>query len=353
MAAFRRVSWVASVVAIVVLAAGTTRADPARVLRAGMHDDPPFVIDTHGQWSGISVELLRTIATELGATLEIVDLDKTAITTGALPPVDVVTTLNVSPKMNARYELTHAFYSTGLAIAVAEPERESVLAMLGRIFSGGFVLILCGVFVLLTLVGLLMWWFEKRPVDPLPKEKAALSKALFWAFEPVIGYKASQHTTRAGRILGTVWGLFGVVLVSGLTANLAAQLTARRMATTVKGPEDLPRVRVGVVEHTAGRTFCDRRGIARVEFPSLDQALAALDEHKLDAVLDDAPNLAFALKRGHDHVVVLPGTFANHNYAFGLQLDSPLRKEINAAILKAITADSWPSLLASYLGKVD
>jgi len=335
------------------VAAGSARADTGRVLRAGMHDDPPFVIKNGDQWSGISVELLRSIATEMGATLQISDIPREKIVTGSLPDVDVVATLNVSEKMDARYDLSHAFYSTGLAIAVPQPKKESLFQLVARVFSGGFVLILAGVAVLLVLVGVLMWWLEKRPVDPLPKEKAALSKALFWAFEPVIGYKASQHTTRAGRVLGTVWGLFGVVMVSGLTANLAAQLTARRLEASVRGPGDLARVRVAVIEHTAGRKFCDRRGIARIELPSLADALDALDQGKVDAVVDDAPNISYALAHAHDKITILPGTFANHGYAFGLQRDSPLRHEFNAALLKATAADSWTSLLVSYLGKVD
>jgi hypothetical protein len=123
-----------------------------------------------------------------------------------LPDVDIVMTLNVSEKMNARYELSHGFYSTGLAIATVEPKKETAWGTTKRIFSGGFVLILVGVFVLLTLVGFLMWWFEKKPVEPLPKEKAALSKALFWPLGPMIGYKASQHATRAVRVLARYGG---------------------------------------------------------------------------------------------------------------------------------------------------
>jgi ABC-type amino acid transport substrate-binding protein len=255
--------------------------------------------------------------------------------------------------MNARYDLSHAFYATGLSIAVHEPKKESVLGMVGRIFSGTFVLVVVGVFGALTLVGLLMYWFEKRHVEPLPKEKQALSKALFWAFEPVIGYKASQHATRAGRVLGTIWGLFGVVMVSGLTANLAAQLTARRLDTSIHGPQDLPRVRVGVIEHTAGRKFCDRRGIARTEYATLEDSLLALDAGKVDAVVDDTPNIQYAMKGAHPHSVILPGAFAMHGYAFGLMPDSTLRKEFNVALLKVTNGDSWPSVLASYLGKAD
>jgi ABC-type amino acid transport substrate-binding protein len=326
-------------------------ADP-RVLKVGLHDDPPLVIkQSNGQWSGISVDLLRAIALDLDATLQFEELDRDRITTGALPDVDVVLTLNVSEKMNARYDLSHGFYNTGLAIATVEPKRESGWSMAKRIFSGGFVLILFGVLVLLTLVGFLMWWLEKRPVEPLPKEKAALSKALFWAFEPVIGYKASQHTTRGARILGTVWGLFGVVLVSGLTANLAAQLTARRLAPSVRGVEDLPRVRVGIVEHTAGKRFCDKRGIARTTYKTVEDALRALERGELDAVLDDLPDISYAFAHGDYHSIVLPGTVANHDYTFGLRPNSALRQEFNAALVKEITSETWTSTLASYLGK--
>jgi ABC-type amino acid transport substrate-binding protein len=328
-------------------------ADPGRVLHAGMHDDPPFVIKKGSEWTGISVELLRSVATEMGATLEIKDVTREQIVTGPLPDVDVVATLVVAEKMNGRYDLSHAFYSTGLSIAVPEPKKESVLAMVGRIFSGVFVLILMGVFAVLTLVGLLMYWFEKRHVEPLPKEKQALSKALFWAFEPVIGYKASQHATRAGRVLGTVWGLFGVVMVSGLTANLAAQLTARRMDTSIHGPGDLSRVSVGVVAHTAGRKFCDHRGIVRTEYATLEDALVGIETGKVDAVVDDTPNIQYMLKGAHPHVVILPGTFAMHGYAFGFMPDGTLRKEFNAALLKVTYGDSWSSILASYLGKAD
>jgi len=350
------------IAAIVVALAGPAHAfpvfgkppsAPGRVLRAGLHDDPPMSIKRGGQWSGIAVDLLRAIATEMGATLDITEVPAERIVSGPLPDVDVVATLGVSERMNARYDLSHAFMSSGLAIAVVEPKKETALTTVGRIFSGTFVLILFGVFVLLTLVGLLMWWFEKRPVDPLPREKAALSKALFWAFEPVIGYKASQHATRAGRVLGTVWGLFGVVMVSGLTANLAAQLTARRLAPSLSGPQDLPRFKIGVVEHTTARKFCDRRGVPRVEYKSLDEALASLEQGKLDAVVDEQQSLQYALRSGRAGLMILPGTFYPHGSALGLMPESPLRKELNAALIRVTLSDSWTTTLATYLGRSD
>jgi ABC-type amino acid transport substrate-binding protein len=344
----------AKALAILLLIVAPASADPDRVLRAGLNDDPPLAIKNGGQWSGISVDLLRAIATEMGAKLEIVELTPQQIVSGPLPDVDVVATLVVSEKMNARFDLSHTFLPTGLAIATREPTKESVLAMLGRIFTGSFVLIILAVFALLTLVGLLMWRFEKRhPTKEPPKEQGPLSKALFWALEPMTGYQASQHSSRAGRLLGTVWGLFGVILISGLTANLAAQLTARRMDTAVKGPDDLPKIAVGVVEHTAGSRFCDRRGIRRKEFPTVEAALAAVEQGKIAAVVAAEPALKYALASAHDTLVILPGTFFGVNLAFGLRPDSPIRKDFNAALVKATYADSWTSTLVSYLGKAE
>ena len=123
------------VVAMLLAIAAPASADPGRTLRAGMHDDPPFAIHKGEDWSGISVELLRGIAAELGAKLEIRDVTREQIVQGALPDVDIVATLNVAEKMNARYDLTHAFYSTGLSIAVPQPKKEGALSMIVRILS--------------------------------------------------------------------------------------------------------------------------------------------------------------------------------------------------------------------------
>lgn len=344
----------AAVVAALGSSGPVRAAAPLPPLVVATHDEPPSQIhNADGSWSGISIDLLRLVAGELGTTIVVRDTPREQIVGGPLPDADVVATLAVGERMNSRYELSHAFQSSGLAIAVPEVPRESTFDILARIFSGTFLWVLIGTVVLLGAVGLLMWWIERRPVPPAPPEKQALSKALFWAFEPVIGYKASQHSTRAGRILGTLWGVCGVVLVSGLTASLASQLTAHRLAPSVRGPDDLPRVRVAIVDHTRGVRYCDRRGIRRRAFRTLEAALAALEHGEVDAVVDDAPDLSYAQQNSHPHIHVLPGTFMNAGAAFGLRPDSPLRHDFNRALLKVTASDAWRSVVASYLGQAE
>ena len=43
----------------------------------------------------------------------------------------------------------------------------------------------------------------------------------------------------SGRIVGSVWWFFTLILISSYTANLAAFLTVERMVTDINGHEDL------------------------------------------------------------------------------------------------------------------
>jgi ABC-type amino acid transport substrate-binding protein len=345
----------APIVIAILLCTTASRADepPHAPITVAAYNEPPFTIrQPDGSFTGIAIELMRMVAAELGTTATVRYVPVEDLTSGKLPD-DVVAAVNVTEKINQRFELTHAFYSTGLSIAIAETTKESFVSVLARVFSGTFLWVLIGTVILLGTVGLLMYWVERRPVPQKTTEQQAMSKALFWAFEPVIGYKASQHQTRGGRVLGTVWGLCGVVLVSGLTATLASQLTAQKLAPSVRGPDDLPHSRVGIVEHTAGVRYADRRGLRHRRFPNLDAALSALDRGDVDAVLDDAPNLLYFATTTHPKIRVLPGTFLNHGIAFGLQHGSPLRPDINRAMLKVTSSDAWRSLLVTYLGSAE
>jgi len=331
-----------------------TTPETKRTFVVGTRAIPPFIIkQPNGDWSGISIDLLKRIAEEMNATLVIRELPLEELIGGKNPEIDITASVNVTEKSNATWDLSHAFYSTGLAVAIPEGGKESRWEVLQRVFSGTFVWLLLGTMFLLTAVGFLMWWIEKRPVKEVPKHKQQLSKSLFWAFEPVIGYKSSQHATRAGRVVGTAWGLFGLVFISSLTANLSSNLTVHQLASPIKGPEDLVKKRVGTVVSSSALKYCERRGLRRTVYDDAEKAIVALERGEVDAVIYEAPILQYLGETTHKKVKVLPGTFANHGYAFGLRPDSPVRREFNKALVKITASDSWTSVMSSYLGQSD
>jgi ABC-type amino acid transport substrate-binding protein len=47
--------------------------------------------------------------------------------------------------------------------------------------------------------------------------------------------------------------------------------------------------------------------------------------------------------------VVVPGAIDQGFVAFGLRTGSPLRRDINAALLRVLESDEWPRLRQEYL----
>lgn len=62
----------------------------------------------------------------------------------------------------------------------------------------------------------------------------------------------------SGRIVGSVWWFFTLILISSYTANLAAFLTVERMVTNINSPEDLAaqtEVAYGTIKQGSTREF--------------------------------------------------------------------------------------------------
>lgn len=117
---------------VVLLLAGPVVADPvvsapcpapveAHKLVVGTIPIAPFIIKrADGTWGGISIDLWKEVARRAGLDYEIRELAMSDFTNDAtMASLDAFVSLNVSAKSEAKLDLTHAFYSTGLAIAVA------------------------------------------------------------------------------------------------------------------------------------------------------------------------------------------------------------------------------------------
>lgn len=62
----------------------------------------------------------------------------------------------------------------------------------------------------------------------------------------------------SGRIVGSVWWFFTLILISSYTANLAAFLTAERMQSPIESAEDLAKqteIKYGTLEGGSTKDF--------------------------------------------------------------------------------------------------
>jgi polar amino acid transport system substrate-binding protein len=139
--------------------------DGVRPLRVAVKVAEPFVIETDAGLEGISIELWRRVADRLGLAyeFEMTTLDGLleGVASGEYAAGVAATTLTA--EREKRMDFTHPFFGEGLAIAVPDTGTGlSVVGMLRKLVSPGFVTAVALLAVVLLGVGLLVWIAERR-----------------------------------------------------------------------------------------------------------------------------------------------------------------------------------------------
>ncbi len=334
-------------------------ADAGETLRIATRHVPPFAIKaSDGSWSGLSIELWRRIADDLKLpyTLEAMGL-QAMLRQLESDSIDLaVAALTVTPQREERFDFTHSFHTSGLGIAIsttATSNRSWWYSLRG--FLSSQVLQLVGLLSGLVLVAALVVWRLERKHNPAHFGGAGLKgvgSALWWAFVTLttVGYGDKAPITVGGRVVASFWMLTSVVLVSVFTGSIASTLTVSQLESGIEGPDDLHGRRVATVESSTSEVWLRERGIDPQGFAEVADALHALTENRVDAVIYDAPILRYLSTSTSTGFAVLPGFFERQSYAFGMPEGHPLREQVNRSLLKQLASAHWKVLLHGYLG---
>jgi polar amino acid transport system substrate-binding protein len=123
--------------------------------------------------------------------------------------------------------------------------------------------------------------------------------------------------------------------------------TIHHQDTTTPNPTPHQRANapVAAVSGTFMVGWLGERGMEVVEQPSLDAAIDALLAHRVDAVVHDAPVLAWWTTQHPGAPVDLVGrVFDRNDYAFAVDELSPLRVTVNLALLQLEEAGFFAEL---------
>ncbi|MEJ2201315.1 MAG: transporter substrate-binding domain-containing protein, partial [Desulfuromonadaceae bacterium] len=153
------------ILGIVMPACGAVALAETKVLRVGTKEAPPFAMkDEDGQWSGLSIDLWRQVAADLGIAYELQEHDISGLLAGIEEgSLDVaVAALTITAQREERMDFTHPFYSSGLGIAVRAGDKGGWFRVLERIFSPEFFKVLASLALVLLFFGGLVWLFERR-----------------------------------------------------------------------------------------------------------------------------------------------------------------------------------------------
>ena len=273
---------------------------PKRKLIVGTKEAPPFSMKSEdGTWKGISIDLWRKIANEMKLEFEFQEHDIKGLIDGIVDgALDVaVAALTITRDRERSFDFSHPFHSTGLSIATLSKYGNPWIAVFKRFFSTAFMGIVASLVFLLLIVGLFLWWFErkKNPEQFGGKAIKGIGSGFWWSAVTMttVGYGDKAPVTFWGRILAIIWMFAGII--SSFTAAITSALTVGHLESIINGPEDLPKVRVGTVVNSTSEVFLREKSLSYSKYNTLFEGLQDVADGKIDAVVYDAPILRYRL----------------------------------------------------------
>lgn len=338
-------------------APGTELAPPIAV---GVYSAPPYLMkNAEGKWEGISIDLWEKMAPLLKVSYDLHEYRdvKQALAAISAGKLDVTLVLPSEEEFAEILDFTVSYHQSGLAIAVPVPASgagSSWLGYLEQVDVASFFAVV-GTLVLLWLVaGASLWMFEKRSNKEMFGNGAVegLGHATWWAAVTMttVGYGDKAPRTLGGRFIAVIWMFVSIILISSFTASISASLTTKKLMGKVRGPQDLPHVRVGTRGGGEAVDWLTEQGIAAATFSSSHLGMQALIDDKIDAfVFDKAVLQHVASKEFPGRINVQHTPFKLYYVNMGVQRGSELRKPINRAMLKVLESPEWRRLLRKYI----
>ncbi len=320
---------------------------------------PPFAMKGEdGEWRGLAIDLWRGIAEDRGFEYRFNEAELSDMVDGlGEGEYDAsVGALTVTSQREEQVDFTQPFFTTGFGIAV-QKSPTAWLSLLQNFFTWDFLQAVLALSALLLFVGVLFWLAERKTnSEEFPREAKGIGSG-FW-FSAVtmttVGYGDKAPRTPAGKIVALVWMFAAILIISTFTGMIASSLTTGRLAGAVSGPGDLPDVAVGSIEGTASDAWLQDERVGFTSYDSVEAGLAALRAGDIDAFVYDEPLLRYMVRKtGSKELKLLPGTFGRQDYGIALPQGSPLREEIDIALLRRIEGDDWRREVVATLGGRD
>jgi len=316
---------------VIGLGVGNARAEDAvqgKPLRVAVKPIAPFVFKNGKEFTGFSIDLWHAVAQSLKVDTAWVEV------------------ATVGDQLRA-VETGRA--DAAIAAITITKEREAVIdwATLGAIFSA-FVTVM---FVMANIL-----WFVERPTSEHFRKGylKGIGEGL-WEVALIVatGEHGDRQTVRVIKrvIIFFLW-LLGVVLIAQLTATITSTQTVDRLSSKIRGPADLPGKKIATVRGTVAADYLSEQGLQYVEVASAEDGSDLVANGGVQAMVFDAPTLQYlSARRGNGVLQVVGPIFAAQKYGIAVPDGSPLRKQINKALLEMYEDGRYKTLYDKWFSR--
>lgn len=305
--------------------------------------------------TGFSVDLWQALATDLDLEFafqrvdgfgEMLDLVRTSQVDAA------IANISITASREAEFDFSQPIFESGLQI-LAHSDQQTDLSIFSAIFSRDMLTAIILAFVMLLGGGMLMWRLERKeqPYFDQPAKKA-LFPAFWWALNLVVngGFEERVPRTVFGRIFGVFLVISSLFIVSIFVAKITAVLTVDAIQNSVNSVTDLNRQHVGTIDGSTASNFLNNRDITYQGYADLDTMLEDFEARTIDAVVFDAPVLAYYANKSRGAAKLVGPIFQRESYGIALPTGSALSEPLNQSLLRLREDGTYETLYRKWFG---
>ncbi len=176
---------------------------------------------------------------------------------------------------------------------------------------------------------------------------------VWWSGQTLVAHNCGARVPRShrGRTIAMFLMFGGTIFTAQITALLTTNLSRSLEANApITGPSDISGRLVGTVKDTYALEWLVGNLITAQGYPTLDDALNALERGEVSAVVFDSYALIPAMaQRTDSHLRLIGSHFGVHPHAILMQKDSPYRSAVNTSISHLIENGSLDDITQRWL----
>jgi len=352
---------------LVVLTAPLNRAMPSdppanAPLRVAVYDLPPYgAAAANGAMSGVSVDLWRRVAEELGRDYRLTPVSQMEAILSGLEQGRfdaAIGAITITPEREARVDFSYPTHRSGVAVALRKETGPLAAIVSYLTVVADLAYLIAGMLVLLLLLGIVIWLIERPHAsekDAREDRVTTFRDGLYWAVVTMttVGYGDKTPKTHTGRLVAIFWMLSSVALVSLMSASLVSRMTAERVEnSSALSDVDLIGKKLAAVAQSSGAEYLDGLHLPYEKYDTLAEALSSLTHGRTEAVVNSVGALKYlAGARFSKKVYVQRGLLAPAFMAIALPERSPLKRPIDRALIRITASPEWKSVEELYFGQ--
>lgn len=329
-------------------------------LKVGLAGGAPFVVkDSSQSPSGIAVEIWEDVAAESNLSYKYIDFDSVKGALAALEQGEidlVVGPISITSERVSHMRFSQPYYQSSMAIA-SRLGKPDLWDRIKPFFSFKLVIAIAIFLFILSLVGALLWLAERKesPDQFPPTFASGVANGMWLAIVTMstTGYGDKAPVTLWGRIIAGVWMVVSIIFATSMVAGIASTLTLSGLGdSTINTIEQLSGKSAAAVLGSPAEQFLKDHFVKEYPYPTLEEAMKALGDKKVDAVIFDRPQLLF-YKQSHpnEKIYIAKAEYYKQGYGFAFPLNSKLPHQVNIKMLELAEEGRNSTTTKSWIGK--